>query len=232
MTLANIEPISAAQWQLAAAQRARVYDWLAALHAREIDDAGLGACFAGTFAPMLDGLAALGLTRECERLRRAIDELRTTALARLELAADFAQLFLLDARHSAPPYASLYDHADPRFCGAAEARMRTCLAGHALALSDSFREPADHLAVYLSFLARLIDDRPERYAPAHAASAQLDFVDEALLPWLPAFAHRCQSARARFDFYPALAALLNAFVRQDARFLRDVTGEAATPAAR
>lgn len=103
MTLANIEPISAAQWQLAAVQRARVYDWLAALHAREIDDAGLGACFAGAFAPMLDGLAALGLTRECERLRRAIDELRTTALARLELAADFAQLFLLDARHSAPP---------------------------------------------------------------------------------------------------------------------------------
>ena len=41
-------------------------------------------------------------------------------------------------------------------------------------------------------------------------------------PLLEAFVQRCQQARPRFDFYPALAALLYGFVGEDVLFLDDV----------
>src|SRR5690606_369405 len=101
----------------------------------------------------------LGLTAELERLDAAIAALCGESLPRLELAADFAQLFLLDGKTSALPYASAYEGkaaASPLY-GAAEARMRSFLAARALAIEPDFREPADHLAVPLAFMAELAE---------------------------------------------------------------------------
>ena len=226
---ADAVALSAAEWQFASAQRAGLYGWFARLYAQEVSEDMFRSHFAdGGFAPFA-GLAELGLGAEVQRLDAAIATLRAEQLPRLELAADFAQLFLLDGKTSALPYASAYagkDATSPLF-GAAEARMRDFLTASGLSIQADFREPADHLAVPLALMAELAGkDASAEDFPA-AAAAQAAFIRSAVLEWLPHFVARCQQTRPRFDVYPALAALLLGFVRADAAFLEDVGGSAA-----
>ena len=221
--------LSPAEWQFAGTQRAGLYGWFARLYAEEVSEEMYRSHLAnGGFAPFT-GLAELGLGAEVHRLDAAIATLRAEQLPRLELAADFAQLFLLDGKTSALPYASAYagtDSASPLF-GAAEARMRDFLTASGLSIQADFREPADHLAVPLALMAELAGkDASAEDFPA-AAAAQAAFIRSAVLEWLPHFVARCQQTRPRFDVYPALAALLLGFVRADAAFLEDVGGSAA-----
>ena len=222
-------PLSPAEWQFASTQRAGLYGWFARLYAQEVTDELFRSHFAeGGFAPFA-GLAELGLAAEVQRLDAAVAALRAEQLPRLELAADFAQLFLLDGKTSALPYASAYagkDAASPLY-GAAEARMRDFLTARALAIQADFREPADHLAVPLALMAELAGAASSAEDIPTAAAAQADFLRTAVLDWLPRFVERCQQARPRFDVYPALAALLLGFVRADVAFLEDVGGSAA-----
>ncbi len=225
---ANSAALSAEEWRFASRQRAGLYGWFSRLYEEEVSDALFRSHFADRgFAPFA-GLAELGLAAEVGRFDAALAALRAEQLPRLELAADFAQLFLLDGRTSALPYASAYageDAASPLY-GAAEARMREFLAARALAIQADFREPADHLAVALAVMADLAERDSSASEINAAAAAQADFLRTALLDWLPHFVTRCQQARPRFDVYPALAALLVGFVGADALFLDDVAGSA------
>jgi|APTNR8051073442_1049403.scaffolds.fasta_scaffold10436_4 TorA-specific chaperone len=226
---ADAAALSPAEWQFASAQRAGLYGWFARLYAQEVSEEMFRSHFTdGGFAPFA-GLAELGLGAEVQRLDAAIAALRAEQLPRLELAADFAHLFLLDGKTSALPYASAYegkDSASPLY-GAAEARMRDFLAAREFALQADFREPADHLAVPLALMAELAGAASSVEDIPTAAATQADFLRTALLDWLPRFVERCQQARPRFGVYPALAALLLGFVRADAAFLEDVGGSAA-----
>jgi len=227
--VADAAALSPAEWQFASTQRAGLYGWFARLYAQEVSEEMFRSHFTDRgFAPFA-GLAELGLGAEVQRLDAAIATLRAEQLPRLELAADFAQLFLLDGKTSALPYASAYagkDATSPLF-GAAEARMRDFLTASGLSIQADFREPADHLAVPLALMAELAGkDAAAEDIPA-AAAAQAGFIHAGLVDWLPRFVERCQQARPRFDVYPALAALLLGFVRADAAFLEDVGGGAA-----
>jgi len=220
--------LGAVQWRLANRQRAQLYGWFATLYAAEVSEVALEGYLGDGYQPLYAGLADLGLGTEVSRLQVAIEALRTLPLARLELAADFAQLFLLDAKTGALPYASVYEDEGKGsvLYGAAEERMRSFLAESGLAIQAEFREPADHLAVYLALMAKLAEQDAEQGVDsidfATAAFEQLSFLQAGLLGWLEAFVQRCQQARPRFDFYPALATLLYGFVREDELFLDDV----------
>ena len=124
------------------------------------------------------------------------------------------------------PYASVYEGegGSPALYGAAEARMRAFLASHALALQAHFREPADHLAVPLAYMAHLAERQAVGRDIPGLAREQAEFLRAALLDWLGRFVHRCEEARPKFDVYPALGALLLGFVRADLSFLDDVAG--------
>ena len=54
-----------------------------------------------------------------------------------------------------------------------------------------------------------------------AASTQVDFLRNALQTWLPTFVNQCQQLGKNTvcDFYPALTALLRAFILEDIAFL-------------
>lgn len=215
--------LSPDEWRLASTQRSRVYGWFSALYAAEVTQAVFDREFAKGSFEAFEGLKDLGLESEVERLDAAILSLRGVPLARLELAADFAQLFLLDARTGALPYASAYEggSSDSPLYSAAEQRMRELLASRALAVKADFGEPADHLAVLLSLIAHVAEQQSGE-ATATAAAEQARLLRKALLGWLPRFTERCQQLKPRFDFYPALASLLLGFARTDLLFLEDV----------
>lgn len=225
------QPLSPEEWQFASTQRAGLYGWFARLYAKEVSEDLYRAHLAeGRFGPFA-GLAELGLAAEVRRLDTAIAALCAEQLPRLELAADFAQLFLLDAKAGALPYASAYEGgevASPLY-GAAEARMREFLAARALAIDPGFREPADHLAVPLALMADLAEKHATADDTAAAACDQANFLHAALMDWLPLFVERCGQAAPRFDFYPALADLLLGFIRADLAFVDDVAGSPVAP---
>ncbi len=228
MSVVEQTALGAVQWRLANRQRAQLYGWFASLYAAEVSEVALEGYIGDGYQPLYAGLSDLGLGAGAARLQAAIEALRTLPLARLELAADFAQLFLLDAKTGALPYASVYEDEGKGsvLYGAAEERMRSFLAESGLAIQADFREPADHLAVYLALVAKLAEQDAEQGIDsidfATAAFEQLSFLQAGLLGWLEAFVQRCQQARPRFDFYPALATLLHGFVREDVLFLDDV----------
>ena len=228
MSVVEQTALGAVQWRLANRQRAQLYGWFASLYAAEVSEVALEGYLGDGYQPLYAGLSDLGLGAGVARLQAAIEALRTLPLARLELAADFAQLFLLDAKTGALPYASVYEDEGKGsvLYGAAEERMRSFLAESGLAIQADFREPADHLAVYLALVAKLAEQDAEQGIDsidfATAAFEQLSFLQAGLLGWLEAFVQRCQQARPRFDFYPALATLLHGFVREDLLFLDDV----------
>ncbi len=214
--------LSAREWAQVSGQRALVYNWFSTLYAAEVPQCLLNSYLAGEATPLFEGFSALGFGDEGQRLENALDALREVEAAHLELAADFAQLFLLDGKTGALPYASAYDTEQTRLFGPAEARMRAFLANASLAVEDEFKEPADHIAIYLAVMAQLIEQHSNASDTATAAYDQEAFLQDALLGWIPVFNARNQQASPRFDFYPALSALLVVFVEHDTNFVGEI----------
>jgi TorA-specific chaperone len=220
--------LTATAWQQACQQRAAVYGWFSSLYASELPAATLAAYEAGELTTLLEGLCRIGLEKPCQRVQLAFDSLLGVPHAHLELAADFAHTFLLDAKAGALPYASCYTGKSEEFFGEAEQRMRAFLAQSSLALQDEFKEPADHLAIYLAVMVKLIEQAGTSAMPVTVqALDQAAFLKDGLMDWLALFVDKCQQVGTRYDVYPALASLLLAFVQQDQSFLQDVAqGEA------
>ncbi|WP_310606770.1 molecular chaperone TorD [Buttiauxella brennerae] len=126
----------------------------------------------------------------------------------LELAADFASLFLLPPPAGVSPYAGHYSHTS---APEERATMHQWLVHYQLAPQNN--EACDHVAVQLALMATLaeIDEDPVQ---------QYQFLKEHLLSWLPKLSQCCQP-RDNFGFYAAAAEMISGFVRQDAQWLSE-----------
>lgn len=200
--------------------------WLATLLSAELDDAMLTRYRQGEAAPLLDALRDGGLGHDTARVEQALKGLALLPAPQLELAADFAELFLVDAHGGAPLYASLYTaKGRGTLLGAPAARMEARLAAAGYAVKDSVGEPADHLAVMLDYLAQCLEAegqqerRQKRQANGAKKETPGEFVRVELCPWLPALDKRCEKVATASDFYPAVVALTRAYCAQLAEAL-------------
>lgn len=194
--------------------RAHIYQWFSQQFQAELTDAQWQALVAGQLSPFFELLAENGLATEVDAYLKAVSQLVQTSgtAARVILASDFAHAFLLSGQDSALPYAAAYDnHAEGMLYGATAQIMQQFLSGVGLTLSSCFKEPEDHLAVYLAVLGHL--------ANSVSLTEQKQFIDEALSSWLPEFVAACQTLNLQSHVYPRLAQLLLAFIRQDQLFL-------------
>ncbi|MGK7572968.1 molecular chaperone TorD, partial [Salmonella enterica] len=134
---------------LAQEQYACVYAWLALLFFREVDDEGLIQLQSAEIA---DWLALLkrqpALAASVALLEQKIAALSLRQDAQLELAADFCGLFLMTDKKSALPYASQYPQQEPGM-------IKHLLLEAGMEVNDDFKEPTDHLAIYLELLSHL-----------------------------------------------------------------------------
>lgn len=215
------DTISAEEWAAISRSRAAVYAWFSALFALELSDDAVAAYRQGKASALLDGFDGIGLPAQAARLRQALQGWTALPDLRVELAADFTRLFLLDARDAAAPYASTY--LDRQMYGEPHQQMKAFLQSGGLQVDAGFKEPADHLAVFLAFMEDNVRKAAETTGSERlqAAALQADFLNQALLSWLPQFESRCQALRPHTvsDFYPAAASLLLAFVTLDAATL-------------
>jgi TorA-specific chaperone len=192
-----------------------LYAWLSGCFARELSDEQIAGLAGPEFTPWLTMLGKVPkLAAQVNQLAEAITALQQRPDARLELAADFAGLFLMTGKAAALPYASCYQADSSRFKQQQSVEMKAMLAQSGLTVSGTFAEPEDHLALSLELLSRLSFALTEEETPREALLALRSEVINSL-SWLTEFNQRC----ARFDgfgFYAALSALLLALLEVDA----------------
>ena len=212
-------------WKQINQQRAAFYGWFAGAFASELSK----QAFAFYSSTQLDSLLAvlehIGFEQEVARLQAFTSTLEGTEDERIELMADFASCFLLDSRQSALPYASYYLSEEKLLYGEANQRMSDFLQGNQLQLHEDFREPADHLVVYLAVMADWCTEVANLTEPVEIQrqiAEQHEFLTEALLPWLEGWAKRLDAVpNLSFTFYPAMGQLLLSYVQTDAEAMLD-----------
>ncbi|EDX4032524.1 molecular chaperone TorD [Salmonella enterica subsp. enterica serovar 4,[5],12:b:-] len=192
---------------LAQEQYACVYAWLALLFFREVDDEGLIQLQSEEIA---DWLALLklqpALAASVALLEQKIAALSLRQDAQLELAADFCGLFLMTDKKSALPYASQYPQQEPGM-------IKHLLLEAGMEVNDDFKEPTDHLAIYLELLSHLHFSLGESFQQRRMNKLRQKTLSS-LLEWLPEFTNNCLK-HDPYGFYAALSQLLLAIVRFD-----------------
>lgn len=191
---------------LHADERAFIYTWFANLLGCELSEAQWQALQNGSFAPFFELAAELGFGTQVAQFQQAVTSTTQLSHSRLELAADYAQLFLLDGQNSALPYASAYLSGEP--LAALLNTTESHLAQLGLALNRTQNEPSDHLCIFLEILPRLfIKDPPEARR----------FIAHQLLSWLPQLIEKSYQIPLKSAFYPQLLTWLAAFLQQEAQ---------------
>ncbi|WP_201618254.1 molecular chaperone TorD [Psychrobacter urativorans] len=214
------------EWQAANTARSALYRWFADIFARELTSDTLdGWQHNQAYDSIHEAFTSLGLEQYSDRVKVAIDNLKELPKddRAIELAADFAQLFLLSGDDSAPPYASYYLSNNKHLYGKPAEHMLRFLDSQQLSLHPEFREPNDHLSVYFIVMSLWINNSIEQQLEmVSTAQEQIDFLDSALLNWLPQFTTHCQKIRVKTDLYPALTALAEQFILEDREALATI----------
>ena len=212
-------------WIKVAEKRAGLYWWFSTVFSRELSREQVGAYGQSEAEAHLQALAEdPALRRGAVRLQSAVAALLSMEEPRLELAADFTQLFLTDGRLGAPPYASMYLSAGGLLFQKPHEQMLALLEVEGLVIDSGYKEPADHLAVQLDYLGNLILKTVQAEGVAEAKlliREQMVFLDEHLLNWVPTFVQRCRRLSTTTDFYQSCSELLSAFLLQDREYVQD-----------
>lgn len=215
-------------------RRAELYRWFAGLLASRLDPVLLAAYRKGPGRTVLDNLRAdPPLQAGATRIEAALDaEVDDGALAKA-LGRDFTALF---EEGRASPRASDWHEGVAVAQGGEDAPevrrdplslMKALLRHTGFGLRPSLPSEPDHVAVQLDVMAQLVEEGMAAWrkagakdcpptAPQMAASwhQQRAFLDEHLLPWLPAFRDAC-AAHDPDGFYAGVAMLLAAYVERD-----------------
>lgn len=209
------------EWLAVNEQRVVIYQWFSAWFALEQTQAQLDCYCKDELNGLYELFKQIGLVSECDRFQEAMAVLLKDPDATLELSADFAQHFLLDDKVSALPYASFYLE-DGKLYGDVETKMRAFLAENKLTVSTEFKEPADHLALYLELMAHWIQKDKDFAEHSQINAEQALFLTNGLLSWLLDFVKASQKQKLKYDVYPALSNLLLAFVHVDIVILKEM----------
>ncbi len=201
--------------QLTPQHYACLYSWFAGMFARELGDDHLAELQSAGVTQWFDHLATFpNLQAGVLAARNSIAALQRRPDAQLELAADFAGLFLMSQKQAALPYASCYQPENTRFRQAACAEMQALLLEAGLQRDRAFPEPEDHLAISLELMSHLNFALGDSLANAAACLALRNKALDLLWSWLPAFSAHCTEHDA-FGFYAAQSQLLLAIVNHD-----------------
>ncbi|HHE8441025.1 molecular chaperone TorD [Citrobacter sp. Cb021] len=191
-------------------QRAAVYQWFSQLLFRELDEEQLIRLESGESRKWLASLTAIpGLSVDVKNLERSLVRALRRESRQLELAADYASLFLLAPPGGVSPYAGHYPHTT-----APEERkeMNVLLVEYGLTPQDN--EPADHIAVQLALMARMVTKK-------ETLSAQYYFLHHHIMCWAPLLRESCLH-RDEEGVYSQAVNVITHFMREDELYLESL----------
>lgn len=146
------------------------------------------------------------------------------------LAAEYAGLFLNAGRQPVHPYESVYTSPEHLVMQKARDEVVQLYRQEGLDRSDAVREPEDHIAIELEFMAYLCRKSAEalqagdREACLRYLEKQRAFLADHLLAWVPAFAADAEQA-AESDLYRGVARLTGEFVGSELETIEALAGE-------
>ncbi|TKV21581.1 molecular chaperone TorD [Citrobacter sp. TBCS-14] len=191
-------------------QRAAVYQWFSQLLFRELDEKQLARLESEESREWMTSLTGIpGLAADVKKLARSLAQVLRRECRQLELAADFASLFLLSPPQSVSPYAGHYPHTT-----APEERrqMNVLLVEQGLAAREN--EPADHIAVQLALMAKMVDKE-------QSVAEQYYFLHHHIMCWASLFRDSCLH-RDGEGFYPQAVNVIVRFMREDEQYLESL----------
>jgi putative dimethyl sulfoxide reductase chaperone len=151
------------------------------------------------------------------------------ALTVEELARDYASLFLGVGPKTVSPCESVYRSRSELLFQDSYFEAQQAYRSIGMAKKDDYSEPEDHIAVELSFMARLCEvaqeslekDRPKTLP---YVEMQREFLEEHLIQWISPFAQAIIAA-AGSGFYRGIAQLLRGYVRMDRQLIETMIQE-------
>lgn len=198
--------------------RILIYQWLGGLFGTEITVEAIkhyrsdeGRQF---FALVAAATTASTAVSKLESLLSDNDDMQSLEL---DLSGAYSRLFLgAGGKRTAPPYQSVFQSDTARIFQASTVQMEEVLRSLDMRLPEGFVEPADHIAVQLNVMARLIEvgDR----------ARQSDFLMRHLEAWVSRFAEACQ-AHDTTGFYAAAATILDQWISKDQAALEQTNSE-------
>jgi len=123
------------------------------------------------------------------------------------LQVEYTALFITNfPTVPAPIYKSVYDENE--LFGNSTTAIVEIYEENNFRVSDNMTEPADHLAIELEFIYRLIEaEKPMKI--------QISFINEQILSWIEQFSDKVKSY-ATLPFYPVITKLIINYLRKDA----------------
>lgn len=212
--------------------RAAVYSALAELYGRPLSEKWVKYFASPNFTYLVKSLAFSGdhdatlLSDSLDELKQAINGQNNRTLCQA-LHSEYSHLFILGARETVRPYASVYLSEWKRVHGDAWLAARNFLheAGYAIKENEKILE--DHLSVQCEFLAALCKaavlatKKKKSDKMVDLFKLQDVFLREHMLTWVPQY---CQDlARvSKHPFYRAAAKITEGFLHLDAHILKQI----------
>jgi TorA maturation chaperone TorD len=208
--------------------RVSMYIFLARIYRVEVDQ------------ELLDQMIKMDLSLEVEVpeinegyriLKGFLENLRDNTLT--DLAVDYARILLgagLAGAEGAYPYESVYTSPKRLLMQDARDQVLKIYREEGLDRVKEFKEPEDHIAIELEFMAYLcektteaLDDRNKGGAQSYLKK-QRDFLEKHLLTWAPAFCSDIERC-AREDFYKAVAMITTGYLDLEKELIGQIIDE-------
>lgn len=209
-------------------RRARSYDLLARLYAKEVDQALLDELHATRFP------ASTGSPEADEGMRLIAGYLSNVWEGTLqELAVDYVRCFIgsgMDAFSAAYPFESVYTSPKRLMMQEARDEVLAIYRSQRLEKAAGWKESEDHIAAECMFMATLAERTAEACRAgdedkaASLLTVQLNFLRDHLYAWTGMMTSDLRGY-ARTDLYKGLAAYTDGFLASDVELLQGVLGD-------
>lgn len=205
-------------------ERARVYGFLSRIFREELDKVFLGHMKKGL--RQLDS-GSVELVQSYHRLKKFLDPIKIDDELMEDLASDYADLFLAVGQNPAHPYESVYIGGDGILMGEPRNEVITLFRREMIRRVEWFKEPEDHVAIELEFMAYLCIKANANFGKKCSAGweqgirLQLAFLEQHLIKWLPAFCADILKCPLKRDFYHIIAQFTEAYMFFDQEALRN-----------
>ncbi|WNC69253.1 molecular chaperone TorD [Thalassotalea nanhaiensis] len=199
--------------------RASILWWFSTVLSNELNEQQFNSYINEQGAILLNQLATEDkLTEAIKSIQQSLQLLKNKPHPHLECAVEFSQLFLMDSKKGAPPYASVYLSDNGLMFQKAHDEMIALLKQQGLSVNKEFNEPADHIAIQLDYLGNLILATLNSTDISEAYDSQLQFINNNLMNWLPKFIEQMKNTN-NSGFYQNISKLLLCYLQLEVTFL-------------
>lgn len=207
--------------------RARLYSFLSRIYRQEMDKELLESMKSSRPVNIDDAEMACA----CNRLREILERSPVNDEYVENLEADYASLFLGVGRYPAHPYESVYLSREGIIMGESRDEVLRIYFREGIQKTDWFKEPEDHIAVELEFMAFLCLRLQEalncgtRDMRLRLIEVQREFFEKHLQSWVPVFCENIVKNASRYGFYQAMADITRRYILLEETTLLQIAEE-------